>query len=445
VNRRNDENDVESFAMPLGEHLEELRVRVVRCILVLVVLFIVAWAVRDYIMQALLVPHLRAARAAQIDATLKFSSYLEPIMAQLKACLLAALVAASPYVLYQAWGFIAPGLYRRERKFMARVGAASVLCFATGAAFGYFLFIPLALRFLLAMAGPQVEPVLMIGPYLSMLLVVTLVLGLVFQTPLLLYHLVRWRIVAAEDLQRHRRAAILAAFIIGAVFTPPDPFTQIMMAVPLVMLYDIGIVLASPTRQTVGNSLKFIGLVAGLGGALAAAFFLWPIGQIELVLAAPVGGSGLALHEKVAVRRGQEVAIGEGALARLNLGRGSSRCTVLIRGDARLRVTGARTIMLERGSVFADADREGSPLEILTAPACVVLEKARAELLAPDQHVVTVNVVSGEALVRANGRSERVLAGRSETFSHGGQPQGPQSQIEQRWKQMLDAAAQQRD
>lgn len=424
------------MAMPLGEHLEELRARLLRCIIAVAVIFIASWFFRETILGVLLRPHRLATRAFQLEQTLKFGSYLEPITAQLKACVVLAVVVAMPWLLYQMWSFVAPGLYKAERHVMIRIGAISLLCFAAGVAFGYFLFIPLALRFLLSLSGATTEPVLMIGSYLSLFILMTLALGIVFQTPLIMYHLVRWDIVSIESIQKHRKAAILAGFVIAALFTPPDPFTQVMMAIPLVMLYDLGALAASPTRTALWNFGRFAGTVLVIGGALLAFFFLWPVGRAEAVTGtAEIAGKQLSAGARTRLRRGHVCRVPEGSLVRLRFGRNSR---VLIGGKARVQVHGGGRLSLYGGGIFA-TNPEGSPIEVRTQAAQTTLKAGKAEFISPNENTLTVNCVAGEVDVRSQGRNLTIAAGRSATFHRGGRQLEAASEIEKAWQQKLSA------
>jgi len=425
--------------MPLGDHIEELRARVARSLLVVLTAFIAAWVVREPVLAVLVRPHVQATEAFQLESTLKFRTYLEPITAQLKACLIVSLIVTAPFLLYQMWAFVAPGLYRRERHFLLRVGGVSVLCFAAGVTFGYFLFIPIALRFLLAMSGAQTEPVLMIGSYLSLLFVMTFALGVVFQTPLVVYHLVRWGIVEAETIQKHRKAAILTAFVLAAFFTPPDPFTQIMMAVPLIMLYDLGALAASPGRGTFGNFARFAGTIALVVAVIAALFFLWPVGHVQALKGTVQSGQEpLPIGQATWVRRGRVYRAEDAALVRVDFAKGAPQASVLIAGPARFQVHGAWKMSLYAGRALADNTRH-APLEVRTRPARVTLQSGRAEFICSDPQTLIVNVISGQAEARAEGRITRILAGRSASFHFGGVPR-EDTQVEQRWQELLRAA-----
>lgn len=439
--RDSDTNDgVESFSMPLGEHVEELRRRVLRSLILVGVAFIGAFAAREAIMAVLQRPHTLTMEALQLAPSLKFASYPEGFIARLKACLAVSFAACSPYVFYQMWAFITPGLYRRERRVVLRAIGASVVCFAAAALFGYFLFIPLALRFMLAMSGADTEPVIMIGSYLSLLLLLTLALGLAFQMPLIVYHLVKWKIVSVEQIQRHRKAVILAGFVLAAFLTPPDPLTQIMLAVPLIVLYDLGTLAAAPTRRTFGNFARFAGIVALVGAVVAALLFLWPVGRVTALRGGvEVGGRLLRAGQSASLRRGQVCVVKEGGAARVSFGRGRSASLLLLAEGARAQVHGSRQVSVYAGNAFGDNSQGGSPLEVRTAVARAVLEAGKAEFGVPEPLTLTVKVAAGEVVVRRQGLSTRIPAGRSATFQEGGEPLQDAGFAEP-WERLLDGA-----
>ena len=425
MKNRESRNHAEHVSMSLGDHIEELRARLFRCILAVLGALVVSWFFRYTIMRVLALPHELAMQAFQLDPALKFRTYSEPLAAHLKACLVVSLVVTSPLLLYQMWVFVAPGLFRRERRMVMRLGMVSLLCFLAGVGFGYFLFIPLALRFLIALAGPGTEPVLMIGPYLSLLFMLTLVLGSVFQTPVIMYYLVRWDVLSVETVQEHRKTAILAGFVLAAFLTPPDPFTQIAIAVPLVILYDIGALVAAPGRRTIVNFARFAGTVTVILVIVGGIFFLWPVGRITATSGAvKVGGDVLPSGTTASLRRGQVCTVETDGAARVELGRKRSAPTLLIAGGTQVQVHGGRAVSIHFGRAFAN-NPGGAPVEIRSVAARATLRTGKAELIVPEPHTLVVNVAEGEVTVRADGRTSSISAGRTATFRRGGEPLQP--------------------
>lgn len=423
--------------MPLGAHLEELRLRLIICLVAVAVTFIACWIFRYRLMIVLMRPHVQAMRAFGLDERLRFSGYFESVVPQLKACLIAAFILAAPVVIYQAWAFVAPGLFPRERYKVVWLGAACMLCLAAGVCFGYFLFVPVALRYLVSLAPPGTAPMLMISPYLTVLLLMTFALGVAFQTPVVIFYLVRWGIVSVESLQRHRKAVILGAFVVGAVLTPPDPLTQVMMAVTLIVLYDLGGLVARPTRATLAGFFRFTGAIMLVGIACVAWLNYWPVAGVTVLEgSAEVGGRRLGRGDSVRLRRGDLCRVAEGAWAKVSFGR--SGPVVYLKGPADLRVRDGDSVTLESGRAMVVSPRRAAPLEVLSAAATVTLAGARAEVTAPAPDSITVTVFEGEVEARSGGTVTRIMAGRKADFFQGGRPVDT-SEAEQEWGELMKA------
>ena len=162
----------------------------------------------------------------------------------LKVTLMAAFLVALPYVLYQAWAFVAPGLYQHEKRLVIPVLVSSFLFFLVGMAFAYFLVFPIAFGFFAGYAPVGVQMMTDIDKYLSFVLTMFIAFGLTFETPVVVIVLVRMRIVSLEKLKAARPYVIVGAFVVGAVFTPPDVISQLLLAVPLWLLFELGVLLA---------------------------------------------------------------------------------------------------------------------------------------------------------------------------------------------------------
>jgi len=268
------------------------------------------------------------------------------------------------------------------------------------------------------------------------------VLGIVFQTPLVIYYLVRWDIVSAEALQKNRKLAILAAFVIAGAITPTvDPVTQTITAIPLVLLYDIGALAAAPSKVTVLNFVKFAGIVAVIAGLFGGLYYLWPIGHATALRGVVVAGKRpLPTAKPVRLRRGRVYDVREGALARVDFERQTAEPAILIAGPARLQVHAKWEVSLQAGSMLADSSHNAATLQVHSRAADVSLNKGKAEFVSPDANTLTVNVLAGEAVARVEGRSVRILAGRSATFQLGGAPiEAPG--IEERWRERMQGDA----
>jgi Tat protein translocase TatC len=171
-------------------------------------------------------------------------SYLEQFYTHLKVAIIFGLLLTFPFVLYEAWKFVGAGLYKSEQRYVLTFLPFSMVLFALGAFFGYAILIPVALTFLATWGGADIDLAFTLGNYIGLFFTLTLVLGLVFQTPLVMVFLNRTGIVSVQGFRKSRRMAILIGFIASAFLTPPDPFSLLLMACPLVLLYEIGILVS---------------------------------------------------------------------------------------------------------------------------------------------------------------------------------------------------------
>jgi sec-independent protein translocase protein TatC len=222
-------------------HLVELRDRLLRAILAVIVVFLCLfpWARELY---AILAQPLIAALpvGGQMIATDVVGVFLVPV----KVAFLVAFVIALPYVLYQVWAFVAPGLYANEKRLVAPLVIASSVLFVVGMSFAYFLVFPVVFKFMASIAPEGVAWMTDIDKYLSFALTTFVAFGVTFEVPVAVIVLVRVGVVSIDKLKEIRPYVIVGAFVIGAIFTPPDVISQVMLAVPLWLLYELGIVAA---------------------------------------------------------------------------------------------------------------------------------------------------------------------------------------------------------
>lgn len=224
--------------MSLLAHLEELRRRLVRTILAVVVGFGACWAFAHPIFQFLAAP---IYRYLPEGSRLTFLGVTDPFILYVKVAALAGLFLTSPFVLYQVWAFVAPGLYRRERLYAGPFVVLGSLFFFAGGLFAYYVAFPFAVEFLLGM-GEQFEPMITIERYFGFLLTVILGLGLMFELPIIIFLLARMGVVTPRFLMRNFRWAVLIIFIVAAVITPtPDVVNLCLFAVPTILLYLLGV------------------------------------------------------------------------------------------------------------------------------------------------------------------------------------------------------------
>ena len=222
-------------------HLIELRSRLVRAIVavILVLLCLFPWAKDIY--SALDAPLLHALpKGATMIATDVTGTFFVP----LKVTLMAAFLLSLPYVLWQAWAFIAPGLYQHERRLAVPVIVSSFVFFLIGMSFAYFLVFPIAFGFFAAYAPEGVTMMTDIDKYLSFVLTMFIAFGITFEVPVVVIVLVRMRMVTLEKLRQIRPYVIVGAFVAGAIFTPPDVVSQLLLAVPMWLLYEFGMLMA---------------------------------------------------------------------------------------------------------------------------------------------------------------------------------------------------------
>jgi sec-independent protein translocase protein TatC len=225
--------------MSLMEHLEELRRRIVHAAIYLLLGFIVAWIFHDRIVELFQAPLIG------IHKTLMFTHPMDALNLDLQAALTAGAIMASPFILYQVWLFIAPGLYQKERRFVVPFMAATIGLFLAGASFGYFYVLPGAIQILVIKFGHNFTPMISIEDYTGFFLSIILGLGVSFELPILIFFLALFGIVSPKFLWKNIRYAILAVFIVAAAICPsPDPTTMCIYAVPMLALYMIGIAVA---------------------------------------------------------------------------------------------------------------------------------------------------------------------------------------------------------
>jgi sec-independent protein translocase protein TatC len=234
------ESNGKDVTMSILEHLEELRSRLIKILISAAIGFGVAYYFSDTIFKYLTRP---LTNALPKGTSLIFTSITEGFMTYLKVGLLAGVFIASPFILYQIWAFISPGLYKKERRTLIPVTFASVILFIAGAAFGYFVVFPFGFKFLIQnYTTDLIKPMPTMREYFSLVTWMLLAFGVVFELPVVVFLLSRFGIVNYRGLKKFRRYAILGAFIVGAVLTPtPDIFNQSLMAGPIIVLYEISI------------------------------------------------------------------------------------------------------------------------------------------------------------------------------------------------------------
>jgi sec-independent protein translocase protein TatC len=224
--------------IPFTAHLEELRKRLIACFIAVGIGFVLSYGFKEKLFQLLTHPLISVMEAGD---KLIFTSLPEAFFTYLKVSFLAGIILAAPVILYQFWMFVAPGLYKEERRLLVPVVFLSSIFFVGGSLFGYFVVFPYGFKFFLGFATETIRPLPSMREYLSFSSKLLLAFGLVFELPLILTFLARLGIVSVDFLKKNRKYALLLFFAGAAMLTPPDVVTQIMMAVPLMGLYEISI------------------------------------------------------------------------------------------------------------------------------------------------------------------------------------------------------------
>lgn len=227
-------------SLPFTKHLEELRRRLIIAAGSWLVAFIACYSYSEQLFQFISGP-VRAALPA--GSSLVFINATEPFFTYLKIAALTGLLIALPVIFWQLWGFVAPGLYAHEKKLAVPFVFASTLCFGAGAYFGFRFVFPTIFTFLInyGTSSGEISAMLSMGQYLALSSKLLLAFGLVFELPIIIFFLARMGIVNHLWLRRNRKYALIAAFVIGAILTPPDVFSQTALALPFIILYEVGI------------------------------------------------------------------------------------------------------------------------------------------------------------------------------------------------------------
>ena len=221
--------------LPFTDHLDELRHRLIVSLVGIGLGFAVSYGFSQQLLLLLQRP---------MPARLIFIAPTEAFVVNLKVALYAGLFLSVPLLLFQVWKFVAPGLYAHERQYSFPFLIISTVLFLIGAIFAYAVILPIALHFLIAQGGELWQPNITLSNYLSFCMRLILASGLIFEFPVLMYFLAKVGVVTPEFLVQNRKYAVLAAFVISAILTPPDVFSQVLLALPLFLLFEVSIFVA---------------------------------------------------------------------------------------------------------------------------------------------------------------------------------------------------------
>jgi len=232
---------MEDEKLPFTEHLEELRKRIIFCLIAIAIGFVLAYSFAEQLFFILAHP-LRSYLPK--DSTFIFTGLSEGFVTYLKLSFFAGIFLSIPVILYQVWCFVAPGLYSHERRYVLPFIVLSSLFFLAGALFCYFVVLPIGCRFFLSYNTDYIRLLPSMKEYLSFSCAFILAFGIIFELPLFILLLARIGIVHEQQLRTSRRYVIVLIFIVAAFLTPPDIISQICMAIPLLVLYELSILLA---------------------------------------------------------------------------------------------------------------------------------------------------------------------------------------------------------
>jgi sec-independent protein translocase protein TatC len=235
-------NDTAEKKMSLTEHLIELRKRLVRSAIAVGIGFFACYYYKDFIFDIITRP---LTQVLPKNSYLIYTGLTEAFFVYMKLAFFASLIITSPFIIYQIWKFISPGLLPKEKHYVFPFVISSTLLFVSGVMFGYFVALPPAFEFFVSFNNKYLQAMLSFSDYLSLFVKFLLGFGISFELPVFIFFLTKLRIVNSKMLSKQRRYAILIIFIVAAILTPsPDALSQILMAIPLMFLYEVSIFVA---------------------------------------------------------------------------------------------------------------------------------------------------------------------------------------------------------
>lgn len=232
-----------SMPMTLGEHLDELRDHLIASLSALFGAIAICLLDQYFYMKIVLMPHTQAMEALNLPPKIQVLHYQESFFSHLKISVIAALIMTMPFIIYRLWLFVSAGLYAHEQKYFRLFFPFAVGFFIFGVLFGYFILIPLALRFLGSYGVSEIKIGFTLSSYISLFFILTVVSGVMFELPLIMLLLNKMHFFSSLDYLRQWRYFVLTAFVFAALLTPPDIVTQLLMAGPMVLLYLVGVII----------------------------------------------------------------------------------------------------------------------------------------------------------------------------------------------------------
>ncbi len=418
-----EEKEISEKRLPISEHLEELRSRIINSIIVVVVLFFISWFYKLRILDIIKKPHSITMESLGLSQSLQVLSYQEGFYAYIKLCLMTAVFLAYPVILYQIWKFVEAGLYKKERRYVRIFAPISFIAFIIGVLFGYFFLIPFGLQFLIKVLGGEIQPIITMSQYISLVTMLTLALGVVFQLPLVMLFVSRIGMLEAEDFIKWRMYSILIIFILAAVITPPDPFTQVMTALPMIILYEIGILVIRPTKKAVTQ----FGLLLGSGIILiytvfliftlpTKADFMNSTGAVKILPDSVTNWQPLSSESKIL--NGTSLRTEKGSKASFLLKDGTY---VIMDVNTEIKFVKNRKLDLLNGQILLSIKADKKPFMIAANNNVITSNDGNVDIRI-SEHMVFVTVTEGEAIVVANGEKKKVFEGRQLKLVTGGEP-----------------------
>jgi sec-independent protein translocase protein TatC len=225
----------EDEKLPFTVHLEELRWRLIYCFVTVLLTFFVFYFFSDYLFQLVREP---------LGTDLVFLAPTEAFFVYLKLAFYFAIITSVPMLLYQSWEFVAPGLLNLERKYSGSFVVFGTVFFAIGASFCYFVVLPYGLQFLISYGGEGLTPMISVGNYISFVFKLIITFGLIFEMPIVIVFLTKLGFVTPETLSSSRPYMIVGSFVVASILTPPDIFTQIVMAGPIILLFEASLIIS---------------------------------------------------------------------------------------------------------------------------------------------------------------------------------------------------------
>ena len=231
---------------PFLSHLEELRRRLIACAIGVGIGFVISYIFSERLFQWLIIPLMNVMPKGD---QLIFTNLPEMFLTYLKVGFIGGILLAAPLLFYEMWMFVAPGLYQNEKRYLIPFVVSSTILFVGGSLFGYFVVFPFGFKFFIGFSNEYVKALPSVKQYFSFSIKLLFAFGVVFELPVVIYFLTKIGLVTPETLKRKRKYAILLTFTLAAILTPPDVITQCMMAGPLLVLYEIGILVARIARK----------------------------------------------------------------------------------------------------------------------------------------------------------------------------------------------------